>query len=168
MAGTLTKRIEQASNIAVIVAAVVVSAVYIQRWFGAMPAAGPGFDRKAVNLASLTSAPAKVNIVLGLSIACRFCEENAPFYRTLASSTQPGGVALFAVFPQPRADAEQYLDRHSIRADGVSSHPLADYGISGTPTLLLLDSGGKVIRAWVGALDSSRQQEVLESIRKSL
>jgi hypothetical protein len=37
---------------------------------------------------------------------------------------------------------------------------LDSIGVSGTPTLLLVDSNGKVQQAWVGKLDDQGQRQV--------
>jgi len=39
---------------------------------------------------------------------------------------------------------------------------LADVNVSGTPTLLLIDQTGHVLRVWVGKLDENRERDVMQ------
>jgi thioredoxin-related protein len=159
--------IEKLSNIAVIVVAVVVIFSFLRHDFGASKKQNLAFNASDVRLASITATPAKLNVVLGISTTCRFCEKNIGLYKQLSSLETPGKVAFYTIFPESRKEANSFLEQKGIRPNGVISSPLFDYSITGTPTLLLVSPTGKVEKSWVGALDSTRQAEVLQQISQN-
>jgi hypothetical protein len=53
-----------------------------------------------------------------------------------------------------------------VTIDGVFSQPLDSLKVTGTPTLLLLDSNGRVARAWVGQLTPQGEEELIAAVEK--
>lgn len=158
------KPLEKLSNVAVILVAVVVIFTLLRHDLAPSRSPDRGFTASSITLRSITNTPSKLNLVLGISTVCPFCERNVDFYKTLSNLTAPGKLALYTIFPQSAQDAQVYLNQKHITPTGVISSPLSNYQITGTPTLLLLDSSGRVEHSWVGALSSSRQAEVLKAI----
>jgi hypothetical protein len=99
-------------------------------------------------------------LVLALSTRCQYCTDSAPFYRRLVGSAQRQGIRVVAALPQASVEAHAYLRAHDIPVAGV--HTLgANVGISGFPTVLLVDQAGAIEDIWVGKLrppDESRVQ----------
>jgi len=62
--------------------------------------------------------------------------------------------------PQSMEVAAPYVRDSIAPSVQVVSSQLDAMGVSGTPTLLLVDSKGKVEQAWVGKLDDKGQQQV--------
>ena len=71
-----------------------------------------------------------------------------------------------AVLPQPVAEAEQYLNGEDVPVDQVKQATMADIGVRGTPTMLLVNSKGVVTKVWVGKVQPEQEQEVLTALRK--
>jgi hypothetical protein len=71
-----------------------------------------------------------------------------------------GRLKIVAVLPQPLAEAESYVRQSIAPSVQVISSRLDSMGVTGTPTLLLIDGNGKVQQAWVGELDDKDQQQV--------
>jgi hypothetical protein len=46
----------------------------------------------------------------------------------------------------------------------VRQAPLSAVGVSGTPTLLLIDGGGAIKESWVGKLPPDKETEVLSRL----
>lgn len=159
------KSLEKLSNVAVIVVAVVVMVVLLRHEFGAPKPPSHRYEASRVAMSTITNKPSKLNVVLGISTVCHFCEQNMPFYKTLSGLEAPGRVALYTIFPQSSDEAKTFLQAKGVSPNGVISSPLSNYKIEGTPTLLLVDASGKVEQAWVGALDAGRQADVLNKIR---
>lgn len=92
-------------------------------------------------------------LVLFLSTHCKYCEMSLPFYRELNSglSRNSAGRRIVAVFPQTAAEVKAFKDREKLDMDTVADTQLSDFGVSGTPTLLLVGRDGNVIKSWVGA-----------------
>jgi hypothetical protein len=101
-------------------------------------------------------------LILVLSTECHFCVESIPFHQELQKAAQNSGdLGLMAVFPQARSDVEKYEAAHKFFPSTV----VADVGLDqlqvrGTPTLLLVNQQGTVLKHWEGRLSESKQQDV--------
>jgi hypothetical protein len=74
---------------------------------------------------------------------------------------------MVAVLPESKEEAESYLKEHNIGADAVVSMPVSKIGVSGTPTLLLLDGQQKLEEMWLGKLNESQEAEVMARLKKA-
>lgn len=72
---------------------------------------------------------------------------------------------MVALLPQPPMESRAYLDKLGIKLDDVTQAPLSAVGVSGTPTLLLLDNQGAVLQSWVGKLSETDAEEVRSQVR---
>jgi len=125
----------------------------------------PSFSKgQVVKLSGYTPSSAETTLVLALSTHCHFCQASTPFYQKLAAfkSTAPNQLRLVAVLPEKQDEAAAYLNGHGISTDTVLSMPLSQIGVKGTPTLLLLNGQGKLEDYWVGLLNDSQQQKILD------
>jgi thiol-disulfide isomerase/thioredoxin len=104
-------------------------------------------------------------VVLALSTTCHFCSESAPFYQKLQQQ-KPNSVRLVAVLPQPVEDSRNYLNKLGVSVTDVVQSSLASVGVSGTPTLLLIDNQGLVTDSWVGKLSDSEAAKVIAQIHE--
>jgi thioredoxin-related protein len=102
------------------------------------------------------------NLVLALSTTCHFCEESAPFYRKLLQQQHEhdGKWNSIIVFPQSSDMAHKYVQAHKYIATATLHADYANVGITGTPTLVLVDGHGTVLDEWIGRLDSDQQTDV--------
>jgi hypothetical protein len=104
-----------------------------------------------------------------LQAGCHFCSESAPFYQRLARETaQKSGVHLVAVLPQDVAEGSKYLNSLGVPIEDVRQAQLDALGVSGTPTLILIDGKGVVMKSWVGKLSGDREAEVLDQLHASM
>jgi hypothetical protein len=112
---------------------------------------------------------AQATLVLALSTHCGFCQDSLPFYQKLAAfkNSSPARVRLATVMTEPEEEIEAYLKKNGIAADAVFSMPVAQMGVKGTPTLLLLDGQNKLIESWVGKLDSQGESDVIAHLQKA-
>lgn len=104
-------------------------------------------------------------LVLAISTQCHFCKESTPFYRRLEQEVGKR-IKIIAALPQPVADAEQYLKGEGVRVDQVKQISPMALGVRGTPTMLLVNSGGVVTRVWSGKLPPEEQDQVLSILKK--
>jgi len=111
--------------------------------------------------------PNSRTLVLAIRQGCHFCELSFPFYRHLSELNQahPGKVRLLGVMPDAREPGELWLKQSKLELDSVFDQTLDSIHVTGTPTLLLLDSHGRVERAWIGQLTDSREREVLTALQ---
>ena len=67
--------------------------------------------------------------------------------------------------PQEAAQARQYLTNHEIQLNDIKQLGLGSLGVTGTPTLILVDTNGVVIGWWVGKLSPTQEAEVLAKLK---
>ena len=118
------------------------------------------FVGKTVKLPGINFSPEHNSLILALSTACHFCQQSLPFYQELTAKAN-GQLDVIGLFPQPEAEAKKFFDDAHVRATQVVSAGLDVIGVSATPTLLLVDSKGKVIDAWMGELDDKGRQQLV-------
>ena len=73
-------------------------------------------------------------------------------------------MKLVGVLPEPVAEAESYLSREGVHMDEVRQVSLDQVGVTGTPTMLLVNKDGIVMQTWVGKLAPDKQEEALNAI----
>jgi hypothetical protein len=167
-----TLNLDKLSNIAIIAAATVVVVSYVRPLF-APPAASPNRVRRyevgevvpVIN--GISYGDAERSLLMFVNSGCRFCTESMPFYQTVierrnASRTH---VPVLALSREPESDARRYVASHDVAFDRVLSiGPRADLKLDVTPTLLLVDKAGRLLRIWVGALGPQQQDEILRIV----
>ncbi len=159
------KRLDILTNVAVIITSVALLGFLGNSWYESHRAPLSRSARtqalvgRTVTLPAVDFTRTGKTLVVAISSTCHFCEESQPFYRQLAES-QGNKVSLVAVLPMPQRDAEDYVHSKISSSYRVVSASLATMGVDSTPTLLLVDSHGKVERAWIGKLDDAGQKQV--------
>lgn len=175
---SLSRKIETTANLATIVVAVLISAALLRAHF--IPNLA---GRAAATVPAAVSAPAsqivpgktldgralgvdwarnRSTLVLAISTACHFCKDSLPFYRKLGAARTD--VRLLAVMPQPVAEGRKFLSNSSVRIDDVRQISLNTLGVTGTPTLLLVNGDGVTTKVWVGKLQTDQESQVLNAL----
>jgi thioredoxin-related protein len=163
---SLHKRIELLANVAIIVVAILLGVVLVQRFFFA----GTVQPSKQIAIGSKISLPGVEwdkngkTLVLVLQKGCHYCSESAPFYQRLAQTTAAKGVKLIAVLPQSTDEGHEYLNTLSVPIIDIRQASLSSLNVSGTPTLILVNDKGEVAASWVGKLPSDKESEVLAQL----
>jgi hypothetical protein len=116
-----------------------------------------------VSLPGVQYPQGRDSLLMVVSTQCHFCQESLPFYQKLIPSVN-NKVNVIAVLPQPKPEAQAWLSKSGITGTQVASASPGSIGVTGTPTLLQVDSSGKVKSAWIGKLDESAQQQVTKAL----
>jgi len=172
----LSKYLEMGANASIMLVAILFSVVLLKSYSGQPTPkkdqpSPPPVTQKLLQKGDVLTIP-KVNwqngqtLLLALSTSCHFCTDSAPFYQRL--SKDHGDARLVAVFPQEQDQGENYLTRLGVKVDDVEQASFMDLGISGTPTLILVDSTGKVVNKWEGALPPNRESEVVGQLKTEI
>lgn len=166
-------RLEKLTNVAIIVACLALVGNLARNYYLSSrpkPRPAPEIAKGAVvKLPGAASTIPQPTLVLALSKNCHFCQESVGFYQKLTAfkNSSPQGLRLVAVLPEKQEEAASYLKEHGIGADEVVSMEVTKLGVSGTPTLLLLDGQNKLEELWVGKLNDSQETQVIERLKKA-
>ena len=165
----LSKRIELGANLAIIIVAVLLAGVLVKNYFLAN---GQGetdpfnyhqLKNSRISLPDVDWQGNGQTLVLAVSNTCRFCTDSAPFYQQLAKSQTR--TRLVAVLPQTVEEGKRYFADLGVTVDEVKQGSLSSIGVTGTPTLILVNDDGIVVDSWVGRLAPEQEAEVLSKAR---
>jgi hypothetical protein len=59
---------------------------------------------------------------------------------------------------------EQYKERNQLDVESVAALNYNALNVNGTPTLILVDSTGRVLEFWVGKLSQEEERQVMEAV----
>lgn len=165
---SIHKRVELFSNIGIIVVAILLGFVLVNRYL--LPAfikpdtvesarIKPGMK---LSFSGLDWNKSDKTLLMVLSSNCRYCTESAPFYRRLAEQKiGRGDVRLIAVLSQSVGEAQRYLNDHGIIVDEIRQPVSGAAYAQATPTLIMVDKNGSVVESWVGKLPPEKEAEVM-------
>lgn len=161
------RRVELATNVAILVVAVLLSAVLVKKYLISEAPAKRGSSTISagtpVAIPGLSFGESDKTLLIFLSEGCHFCTESAPFYRRLAErSGRAGAPRVVAVFPREPEAGRHYLADLGVPLETVVQASSKTTGVRSTPTLLLVDRSGRVVQSWRGMLPEERQGEVLQ------
>lgn len=118
---------------------------------------------RKLDIPGVTWSSSRVNAVLYLSTTCPYCRASMPFYRRLLSERrQP--TALLAVSAQPTNNVRQYLQAQNVQFDGVYQVKLPNSLLQMTPTMMIVDDKGVILRADSGELSTAAENDMLKII----
>lgn len=159
------------SNAAANVTLVLTCVVVLWSWTGRQPGESGPAAREGVWPAGTPfpialgddKAPITRHLVLIVHSGCRYCTQEMPFYRELASIAAKVGTAQIHVASSEDESAlTSYVDANNL--GGVSLLPKTKVpGVAGTPTIALIDAAGRVTRSWRGVL-SEKQKAILRKL----
>jgi thiol-disulfide isomerase/thioredoxin len=164
---TIGRKLETVANIAIIVVAILFSAVIIQKYLlpsSSQPERAAPVIGKQMNLSDVNWASQPKTLVLALSTNCRFCDESAPFYKRLLEETKGKNIRFVAVFPTKTEDSTKHLEKLGINGFEVKQAPTSALDASGTPTLILTNDKGEVTNFWIGRLPANKESEVINQL----
>jgi thioredoxin-related protein len=104
--------------------------------------------------------PRRKSLVLALSTTCHFCEQSAPFYQKLLEEQKKGTWQSILLFPQQTQQAVNYVDKHNYYSPTTLHANFTALGVTGTPTLVLVDDMGTVLDEWIGLLSPKEEADV--------
>jgi len=158
-------KLEAIANVMVILMALAVGSVVLTRYettFRAPRSVATGDHLP--KLSGLDWSSHRRTLLLVLNTGCRYCQESVPFYQKLAQTQRPDGAALeiVAVFPNEAQMVRQFTAREGLTIRSVPGVLLEDLRVNATPTLLLVNTEGRVERLWVGILTSRQEIDLLK------
>ena len=169
-AAGVQSKLAHVANLATILVSVLLSVVLVKVYLLPQPVPTRDFAQPRVGMGLTGALPGvdwaknKRTLVLALSTQCHYCTESAPFFQRIQKET---GLKMLAVLPQAVDESRKYLEGEGVRVDEVKQAVLSTIGVSGTPTLLLVDNTGKVADIWQGKLQPDQEGQVLAVLKKN-
>ncbi|HUE85886.1 MAG TPA: conjugal transfer protein TraF [Vicinamibacterales bacterium] len=165
--------LERVANVSVILMCLLVGLQAGRSWLpGAVatavvpssPATGYSTGESIGPVPGVDFAAADRSLVMFVRSTCGFCTASMPFYQTMVRAARTTGakVQFVAVSPEPVETTKSYLSLH--RLNGVAAAQATGFKIGGTPTLILVDSQGKLIRAWRGKAPQEAEGEIVATV----
>jgi len=163
------KKIEVFANVAIILVALLIGGVFVKKYFldnRSQPSLKIAAGTK-VSLEDVDWAKNGQTLLLVLQKGCHFCAESAPFYQGLTREMEDSkSTKLIAVLPQEVNVSQQYLADLKVAINDVKQINPNFLGVSGTPTLILVNNAGEVIDSWTGKLSPDKEMEVLKKLKQ--
>jgi len=167
-------KLEGASHICVIVVCVLVGYVLVdQRFFPKRPSLparatareGGLVAGKRADIWGIDWAAARLNLVVAMTTRCKYCLASMPLYHRLGEMSKAGGaVGLFVVSSEPAETVSAFLANEKVNARKVLEVPLGSFGVTATPTMLLVDPAGLIKKTYVGKLSAAQEEDLFANI----
>jgi len=162
----MKNKLEVVTNIVVIAVALLVGFRFLTGTLGPRPMV-PKAGQSVPDIAgySWNTSP---TLLIALKKGCHFCEESMPFYRRLLTMQQSGqlNARIVAVFPDGPADVTDVMESQKLSIPSFSAMHLDTFRVSGTPTLILVDQRGRVVKPWIGKQDGAGENDIIQTIGK--
>ena len=173
--GLLTRKklkyiLDVTTNVVVVVFAVVAIVVLVKNYLAPQDVK----TRVAVMKGSVFPEIAGVDykqtprtLILALNVDCRYCTRSVPFYNSLAEARQEnaGQVNIVAAFiNKEQSLVKSYAEEKQLSVQAIAGVDLDKLGVHSTPTVILVDSAGKVLDSWSGELQPDGEREVFAAL----
>jgi hypothetical protein len=159
-----------ATNIVVVLFAIVAIGVLVKNYFAPPGAkATVAIKRGSVfpEIPGVDYKQASRTLILALNVDCRYCTRSVPFYNSLATAQHEnsGQSNIVAAFINQDAElVKSYSGEKQLLVQAISGVDLDKLGVQTTPTLVLVDSSGRVLDSWRGELKADGEREVFTAL----
>lgn len=174
MKRTYKERIEALANILIILVSILVVVVIVRQYLSnsgesARTGSPPGSEEisagKNISVEGIDWSHSRKTVLLVLSSNCRYCTQSVEFYQKLVLKRQNGEqLRIIALFPHSVELGRRYLADHNVYVDDVKEVSMPQLGTYFTPTIILVDSGGKIVNSWVGKLQPDKENEIMSML----
>ena len=157
------------TNIVVVLFAVVAIGVLVKNYFAPQGVKTSVVKKGSVfpEIAGIDYRATPQTLILALNVDCRYCTRSVPFYNSLAAAQEEnaGQVNIVAAFiNKDPALVKSYADEKQLSVNVIAGVDFDKLGVHSTPTIILLDSTGKVLESWTGELQPDGEGEVFAAL----
>lgn len=105
-------------------------------------------------------------LIIMMSTKCRFCVASLPFYERMMDEKNYGkeSIHIVAAFPNSPDEVKEFVVEKQFSVETVAGLDLAEVGLLFTPTLILVDKSGKILKSWAGQLTPDGEKNVFEAL----
>lgn len=107
-------------------------------------------------------------LVIAVRRGCPYCDASLPFYRQLGQQQKTNMLRahVLLVMPDDASFGSSLLRKADVDIQGIFGQGLDTLKVSGTPTVLLIDSNGRIEREWVGELTPNGEKDVMNAAQQ--
>lgn len=107
-----------------------------------------------------------LNVVLALRWDCPYCKASLPLYRRILDLAGKSGsrITVQVVTREDPVRLREFLKAEGLNIESISRKSLADLGVMGTPTILLVDSSGTIQDELIGLLPAERADALIRNL----
>lgn len=162
-----SKKLELIANILIICVATLLLFFLIRKFSNTdaiLQSQKPSIVGTKISINALDWSKHPKTIVLVLQKGCRFCTSSASFYQSLSNNLKNKNVGIVAVLPGDEEESKMYLSELGIPNTEIKQSTLESLQIRGTPTILIIDKNGLVLKSWIGKLPPDKELEVFNEL----
>jgi thiol-disulfide isomerase/thioredoxin len=166
--------LSKVADIALILTCLVVGGVVVMRQFARSPSEATSADTyqpgETVALPAVDFSTAEQTAVIVVKRECAFCTKSMPLYRKLgqASAKAPGALGFVIVSLNSVEETRAHLKSEGVVATHVLSVQSGHLRIRATPTLVIVNRDGRVVKTYVGMLSGSQEEEVRRQLKMGM
>ncbi len=166
----LKNSIEVASNIAVVVVALVFLVSFARSSFLPMPQhlvlqSGLQKGSQFPQLPGVDFSRSQKTLLVAMDSKCDSCKESLPFLKNLAGSFSGRSDArMIAVFPSAEEEAKRYARQNQLNMDTIFGLDFKMLHLKAIPAMILIDSSGTVIDFWLGKPSEDTEKQIVNSL----
>ena len=107
-------------------------------------------------------------LVIAVRRGCPYCDASLPFYKQIGEQEKNNMLHahVLLVMPDDASFGSSLLRKADVEVQGIFGQGLDALKVSGTPTVLLIDSSGRIEREWVGELAPSGEKDVMNAAQE--
>lgn len=159
-----SKSLRVGVDVAIAVAAIILCTLGVKWFFFNDVPPSPVIGAKIL-LEGVDWSSKRETILLVLDKDCRFCTDSATFYQRLVKLADANHeLQVVAVTPDDTIEGRRYLDSIGLSIANIKQSALRDLNVPGTPTVLAVDTNGRIAEAWVGSLTGEQEINVLRRV----
>ena len=172
---TAIKRvIEQVTNIAIVIVCVLLCWSYLTKRNVKSANGRPGISSEQLVGLTLPTIPGyswgsqPETLVMAIRVGCHYCADSMPFYMKLNDLERSNHLRahLLVVMQEGKQAADQELNSDGLKIDRAFNQSFGPLKVTGTPTLMLANAQGRIVKGWVGELSPQGEREVIAAVGK--
>jgi|RhiMethySRZTD1v2_1073278.scaffolds.fasta_scaffold355331_2 hypothetical protein len=165
---SIIKKLNILANITIIIVGMIMVSLLVKRQFFRETKVAPNKVQIGTRfpLQGVKWDQSDQTLLLAIAEKCHFCTESAPFYRKLAEIWHSQNrTKTIVITPDEINEGERYVNSLGISVDEVKQARHKSLGITGTPTVVLVNGSGIVTGVWRGKLTSVQEMEILDRLK---
>jgi len=160
--------IEVASNVAVVIVAIVVLISFVRSYISPAPQVklqgGLQKGTQFPQVMGVDFSKSQRTLLVALDPNCESCVESLPFFKSLADKlySKSNDAKMVAVFQSSDEMAKRYVRENQLKADAVFGADFKALSLSAIPAIILIDNRGTIIDFWLGKPSNSIEEQIIK------